>query len=202
MVLFAAKVKGQRLQHLRNLAGLSRQDFCKQYNFNPRTLKSWELGDYKGIPESSATKVLISYLKEGVKCRLEWLMDGSGEPPILHQKKQILRELEIFHKNNAKGIDLLLNDDAMQPYFYPKDYVAGIKRIDREIQGLIGKNCIIETDDNQILLRQLEMGAKKNHYNLTCLNPNTSSLSLQNVKVKSAAQVIWMRREEILSTTR
>lgn len=199
MVLLAAKAKGRRLQHLRNLTKLSRQDFSKRYGFNSRTLKSWELGDYKGIPESSAAKILIAYLQEGIQCRLEWLMDGSGEPPILSQKKQIPRELETFRKNNAKGVDLLINDDAMQPYFYPRDYVAGIKRMDHEIQNLVGLNCIIETDDNQILLRRLEMGTQKNHYNLTCLNPDTNVSSLQNIKVKSAAQVIWVRREESTS---
>jgi len=202
MPTITGKAKGLRLQHLRDLSGLSRQELCKQYGFNPRTLKSWELGDYKGIPESSAAKVLIALLKEGVKCRLEWLMDGSGEPPMLNQKKQILRELETFRKNNAKGIDLLINDDAMQPYFYSGDYVAGIKRINHEIQNLVGLNCIIETDDNQILLRQLEMGARKNHYNLTCLNSDTNASSLQNIKIKSAAQVIWIRREELSSPTR
>jgi transcriptional regulator with XRE-family HTH domain len=192
-----SKAKGHRLQHLRNLAGLSRQEFCDQHGFNQRTLKSWELGDYKGIPESSAAKVLIAFLKEGVKCRLKWLMDGSGQLPILDQKKQILRALELFRKHNPKGIDLLINDDGMKPYFYPGDHVAGIKRIDHEIQNLIGLNCIIETVDNQILLRHLEMGTQKNHYNLTCLNPNTNIAPLQNIKVKSAAQVIWIRREEI-----
>lgn len=196
MPQIAAKTKGHRLQHLRDLAGLSRQKFCDQHGFNPRTLKSWELGDYKGIPASSAAKVLIAYLKEGVQCQLEWLMDSSGQPPILDQKKQILRALELFRKYNANGIDLLINDNGMEPCFYPGDYVAGIKRTGEEIRDLTGLTCIIETVDNQTLLRHLEPGSKKDHYKAACLNPNANISPLQNIKPKSAAQVIWMRRKE------
>jgi len=193
-----AKAKGRRLQHLRKLAGLSRQQLCDAYTFNRRTLKSWELGDYKGIPATSAKKVLKAYLQEGIQCELEWLMYGTGHPPVLNQKNQILRDLETFRQNNTNSIDLLVNDDSMEPCFYPGDYVAGIKRTDEEIKPLLRLNCIVETEDQQILLRKLDTGSKENHYTISCLNPNTKTSSHKDIKLKSAAQVIWMRREEII----
>ena len=191
-----AKAKGRRMQDLRNLTGLSRQEFCDKYNINRRTLKSWELGDYKGIPENSAAKVLPAYLKEGVRCELQWIMHGTGQPPTLTQKKQIEKELKMLKQNDPNYIILLVNDNSMEPYFYPDDYVAGIKRKGKEIQNLIGLNCIIETTDKQALLRRLEAGSKKDHYNASCANQ-----TLKNIQLKSAAQVIWIRREETTTTS-
>ncbi|MGD9153174.1 MAG: hypothetical protein PVG30_05930 [Gammaproteobacteria bacterium] len=188
----AAKAKGHRMQHLRNLTGLSRQEFCDKHKINRRTLKSWELGDYKGIPKNSAIKVLATYFEEGVQCELQWLMHGTGQPPTLTQKKQIEKEIEMFKQNNPDYIILLINDSSMEPYFYPKDYVAGVKRKGKDIQNLIGLNCIIETTDEQVLLRHLEAGSKKDHYTISCANQ-----TLKDVLLKSAAQVIWMRREEL-----
>lgn len=188
----AAKAKGRRMQHLRDLSGLSRQEFCDKYNINRRTLKSWELGDYKGIPENSATKVLDSYFEEGIQCELPWLMHGTGQPPTFTQKKQIEKELEMFKQNNPNYIILLINDRAMEPHFYSKDWVAGIKRQGKDIQKLIGLNCIIETADEQVLVRHLEAGSKKDHYTISCTNQ-----TLKDIPLKSAAQVIWMRREEM-----
>lgn len=190
-----AKTKGRRMQHLRNLTGLSRQEFCDKYNINRRTLKSWELGDYKGIPKNSAIKVLAAYFEEGVRCELQWLMHGTGQPPTLTQKKQIEKELEMFKQNNPNCIILLVNDNAMEPSFHPKDYVAGIKRKGKDIQNLIGLNCIIETTNKQILLRHLASGSKKDYYTISCANQ-----TLKDVPLKSAAQVIWMRREGKPST--
>ncbi|MGD9107775.1 MAG: hypothetical protein PVI75_01210 [Gammaproteobacteria bacterium] len=188
----AAKAKGRRMQHLRNLTGLSRQEFCDKHNINQRTLKSWELGDYKGIPENSAAKVIAAYFEEGVRCELPWLMHGTGQPPTLTQKKQIEKEIEMFKQNNPNYIILSINDNTMEPYFYPKDWVAGIKRKGKDIQTLIGLNCIIETSDERILLRHLEAGSKKDHYTISCANQ-----TLKNVSLKSAAQVLWMRRKEL-----
>jgi len=190
-----AKAKGQRLQHLRNLADLSRQEFCDKYTFNRRTLKSWELGDYKGIPKNSAVKVLAAYFQEGIQCELQWLMHGTNQPPSINQEKQIAKELEIFKQNNANSVVLLVNDNSMEPYFFPGDYVAGIKREENDIEALVGSDCIIETTDKQILLRHLEAGSKKYHYNISCANQIQ-----KNIQLISAAQVILMRRKESPTT--
>lgn len=201
MATIASRAKGERLQHLRNLTRLSRDEFCKHHNFNPRTLKSWELGDYKGIPKSTAARVLLAYLKEGVQCDLEWLMEGINIAPNLEQKQQIERELEMFRFHNGNSVDLLISDNSMEPYFHAGDYVAGIKYTDQEIEKLCGSNCIIGTDDGQILLRRLEAGSKKQHYNLNCLNQNSETQNLADNKIKFAAQVLLTRREGLPATS-
>jgi hypothetical protein len=216
-----AQARGFRLKRLRLLAGLTRQDLLIKYNIKPNTLKSWEVGCYKGIPQESAKKMLAIYQQEGVVCSLAWLMEGTGMlpnmvatfslleqtqasdssrdfyPQIALEEKQILTELMTFRKQHDNSVDCIVNDNAMEPCFFTGDRVAGVACSEVAMDSLIGKICIVGLQDGSLLVRRLMIGTKPHHYSLQALNQNMTiaHTSLKNSKLQFAAEVIWVRRK-------
>lgn len=223
-----AQARGLRLKRLRLLAGLTRQDLLIKYNIKPNTLKSWEVGCYRGIPQESAKKMLAIYQQEGVICSLDWLMEGVGMVPnviaaftsldqkqmesssvisqshIEREEKQILTELMVFRKQHDNSVDCIVSDDTMEPCFLVGDRVAGVACSETAIDSLIGKICIVGLQDGILLVRCLMAGTKPHHYSLQALNPHTTALNatLKNNKLQFAAEVIWVRRKNKIYRTR
>jgi hypothetical protein len=74
--------------------------------------------------------------------------------------------------------------------------VAGRRTSIEKLAGLVGKDCIVQTGQNGVVLRQLRMGSRPGVYTLVCTNPDTSVVEkvLCDEDVFSAAEVIWSRR--------
>ena len=221
--LKSPETKGYRLQRARKIANLSRRDVSVKYDFQIDTYKGWELGKHGGLTIQAARKIVTMLAKEGVSCSLEWLMYGIGEGPHViefiypnqHKKsttsistfepltnndenKQIKKELVLFHKGTIDSIAVCIEDDSMLPFYHIGDHVAGSKHYDKKIKRLLGLNCIIQTANNDLLVRQLNAGRTKNLYNLTALNPLTKIKDpvLYNVELINAAPIIWTRRRK------
>lgn len=218
----SAADRGKRLKSLRTLAGLSRKALEQKYEISASTIQSWEDGKAGGLTEKGAWRVVSALRKEHVQSSVEWLLYGAGIGPKLvtgetgiineatpdyqstmpkgvsADDNAIMQELLAFRKYNAAAVDMIIIDDAMAPIYQAGDYVGGKKRMKESINALIGLDCIIETAQGEILLRRLKNGTKSEHYTLANINPDSvlPQPMLYDVKIISAAPVIWHRRKD------
>lgn len=216
----SAVARGRRAKLLRNMTTLSREEISHKYPYlKANTLKSWEIGREGGLSEKGARKLIEMALAEGIFCAYEWLMYEIGEwPRIIYYKKtgglsqaletypinsntsswnhHITDELRLFKIHQPNAIYVQIEDDAMEPFYLIHDIVAGNAQSETELQSLIGKNCIVQLTDGKYLARNLRQGKSAHHYNLFCLNSNTTQEELvhNNVELLCAAEIIWHRK--------
>ncbi|HVV68588.1 MAG TPA: hypothetical protein VHE99_06110 [Gammaproteobacteria bacterium] len=207
--------RGKRLEVLRRMVRLTRKEFTQKYGISANTIESWETGKYGGLTIQGAQRMLPAFRREGIYCTLNWLMHGVGQPPRLtnlqfsdtHESEQpsspqladaITQELLTFRNCNGDTADLLVNDDGMEPRYKKGDYVAGIRYTGTKIQYLVNQDCIVQTKNNEVLLRRVKLNSEPNRYDLLCTNLEsvvpTSTLYAQTLTW--AAQVIWHRHHD------
>lgn len=211
---------GERLRRARILAGVStRREFEEKHCISANTLQGWEQGK-NPLSEKGARRVIEAFKKEGLLCSLEWLIHGHGMPPRpyemvsaglrkelhadssfmdfnLREEQAIYKEIQLFRQQNMNSIVLSISDDSMEPYYSVGDYIGGCQITNDNIAGYLNSICIIELENNLILPRYLQAGKQPNCYTGSCTNPRTAAtpLNLYNVKIISAAPILWHRRK-------
>jgi len=213
------KARGLRLETIRQSLHLSRNDFAEKLGVSRYTIQNWEINKNGGLSEDRARHVVKALKGMGIQCSFEWLMHGIGlaptvadlilgeitlsQQPKLDRSKEtdefslIAAELRLFREHYpGKTIDLVVADDGMEPKYNKGDYVAGIKYVKNQITHAVGYDCIVQTADNDLLLRQVKKGSLEGHYTLVCTNYNTSVVKplLYDVQLVMAAPVVWMRK--------
>ena len=211
----SSQAKALRLKRVRNLGNLTRRDIEDRYGINLNTYKGWELARHGGLSRKGAKQIVEILQNNGVMCSIEWLLYGVGEKPQLIDQFEVREEtagydttlnnsevdkqiIQVFKHGYKDTIDLIIDDDGMEPYYSIGEWVLGVKRFGKEIKKFVNKNCIVQTASESVMLRHLQCGNKKNVYTLTCLNPNTfvEQPVLYNVELISIAPIIWIRRRE------
>lgn len=210
-----------RLRRLRNLANLSRRKLCEGADINLNTYIGYEVGRYGGLTENGAEKAVRYLVTQGVRTSYDWLMHNLGASPTVvpvehhpaitdpahpsrsnskQEMQHIAEEVHLFYRHYQCAIDLRIDDDGMLPQYEIGDHVAGVFYAGSLINDLIGLDCIVKTSDGQVLVRHLCEGRSKDHYTLVCTNPKTTFTYpvMHDVKLISAAQVIWHRRVSIV----
>jgi HTH-type transcriptional regulator, cell division transcriptional repressor len=213
------EARGKRLKSLRMMAGLSRKALEDKYDVSASTMQSWEDAKAGGLTEKGAKRAIEVFRQEGIRCTVDWLLYGIGLPPQLSDKlfqqqmqlqeaiedrievteeRAIVNELLAFRQHNPDAVEFIVPDDGMAPLYYKGDYVAGKRRYNEAINNVVDMDCIIETKENEVLLRRLKLGTQASLYTLVCLNPDAtvSEYALHNQEILSAAPVIWVRRKD------
>lgn len=200
----SAESRGKRIRFIRdNLLSKSREEFCKSAGVTAQALKGWELGWGGGLTQQGAEKFVKRVKELGVYCTEDWLLHGVGKAATYLTKdldiqdsdeRHIAKELLLF-KELQNSIDAIIIDDAMIPLLYPGNYVGGIHT--KNIDSIIGKECIVVDEHDEIYVRLLKHGEELGRYNLYCLNEHTSveKKEIHNVSIKMAAPIIWIRRQ-------
>ncbi|MBM3887410.1 helix-turn-helix transcriptional regulator [Candidatus Dependentiae bacterium] len=207
------EMRAKRLKRVRNLANLSREQMCEEGNINRYTLIGWENGRFAGLTTSGAEKVVAKIKKEGVHCTVEWLMEGEGpEPSVnpipqmpenellnLSEEVAIAYELAFFKAKNLNAVDLAVEDDGMAPKYSVGDVVAGKKKMGKDIQLAVGRDCIVETTEGERLLRNVRKGKHPQTYTLICSNASIKNKDfvMPDVKLIYAAPVVWHRTKDV-----
>lgn len=209
------EARAGRLRKLRNMANLTRDNFCENGKIALASLKRWELAYYGGLPVDGAKKIIDRVGREGIVCSLEWLLHEIGNPPIINpsfrkgltpleplsssenssasnEEKLITNELLLFRQNHQHTIDLKIIDDGLFPKYKIGDYTAGIIMPVAAIEQLLYQDCIVQLGNGQVLLRNLRKGSLPNHYSLVCTNEQTTAKEplLQNVEITAIAPVL------------
>lgn len=216
-----ADARGKRLKSLRMMTGLSRKALEEQYSISASTIQSWEDAKAGGLTEKGAKRVITVFKREGIRCSIDWLLFGIGFPPQLSNKlfdesddgegeggnvaietpsedRAIVNELLVFRQNNPDAVEYIVADDGMGPIYGAGDYIAGKRRLSSQIESVIGMDCIIETQENEIMFRRLKRGSKQGTYTLVATNIDTTVAKpvLYDRELLSAAPVIWHRRKD------
>jgi transcriptional regulator with XRE-family HTH domain len=207
-------IRAKRLKRVRNLANLSREELCADGTINRHTLIGWETGRFAGLTFTGAEKVIEKITEKGVHCSIEWLMDGIGAEPSVNpisaiefdqavdlpEKLIMDYELACFKAKNPQAVSLIVADERMAPQYQDGDIVAGKKRTGAHMAATIGYDCIVETEQGEVLLCHLRKGKYTNTYTLACNNPSMQKKAFvrSNIKLIFSAPVIWHRRKDIL----
>ncbi|MCL5260076.1 MAG: hypothetical protein M1561_00110 [Gammaproteobacteria bacterium] len=215
--LSSPKARGKRLRLLRRMSGLTLNQLADKYDIGISTIKYWECAKSEGLSAKGAKKILSAMLQEGINVSFMWLMYGVGLPPhfidarfcnqeltnslnnssSLESEASITDEISLFCNKIPNSITLTIFDDSMEPLFTSGDGVGGKRLYGSDLTKAIGKNCIIETADNQIICRKIAQGNGAENFNLFSINPHTVANPpfLYDVKIVSAAPIvrIWKR---------
>jgi transcriptional regulator with XRE-family HTH domain len=158
--------RGKRVKVARTLARMTRKALMDRYDLNVNTLQAWE-GGINCLTEKGATKLVTAFQKEGLIITTDWLLHGDAdlqpleEAPAVHDyfslgdDMRLLQEIEFFKKLNPQGISTLITDDTLEPFFSRGDYVAGILYPTPKWNELIGRFCILHTQDGRVLVRKV-----------------------------------------------
>lgn len=213
----SAKLRGKRLRLIRKMSNLNLNDLANKYNFGISTIKYWECGKGEGLSIKGAKKIIKAMQSEGVQCSYAWLMNGIGLQPqfvdvclsnkvkqsklsdsnIYEEEKSIDQEIALFCKSISDAVTLNIFDDGMEPIYCYNDSIGGKRVYDQDLHSVMNKDCIVETEDNQILCRRIAQGNDKDSFNLYCINSSTKANppNMYNIKLLSAAPIsrIWKR---------
>jgi HTH-type transcriptional regulator, cell division transcriptional repressor len=210
------KAKGLRLKKAITSSFLGSKAFSQKYGFNYATLKSWLSGLHGGIPMRRAVGIAKALEAERIGCNPEWIMYGIGQEPY-HidtnnsrqlsptfpsktdtEEQRIAKELDDFCQYYKNAVYLTVADDGLFPCYRQGDLVAGIKYFEKDIRKLVNLDCIVQLEgDDTLLLRNICQGTTKDTYTLACRNKDSTAKKavLYDVKLISAAPVIWVRRQ-------
>lgn len=187
------KAKGLRLRYLREYTGLARAEIAKIAGVTYGTYKDWEIG-YFNVPRRRIEKMIDELCCRDFVCSAEWVEHGAGLFPAWSENKKIKAELEVFFNVNPNATSFEVSNQSMFPIYQCGDIVAGIKYEGNDVQSAMNKDCIIELEDETILFRNLKKSNKQKLFNLISTNLNSENPIISEVKIKSAAPVIWIRR--------
>lgn len=211
------KARGKRLRLLRKMSGLTLDVLAQKFHFGTSTIKYWECAKNRGLSSKGAKKIITAMQHHGIQCSYMWLMHGVGLPPqffdvrfhdsskavtgidqvAYDEEKSIAHEIALFCERIIDAITLTVFDDGMEPIYSAGDSIGGKRLYGDDLVKSIGKNCIIETVDRQLLCRRIAQGSEVDSFNLFCINPHAlaNPLHLYNVKLLSAAPIsrVWRR---------
>lgn len=214
----------ERARSLMEMLPISFREFCKKSGIPYATLQHWISVDKNGMPESAVKEFIKKLTTFGIHCSFEWLAYGTGPQPqalnflssASHSIKeeqennkstaemdQISTELSFFMHQNKDAMDFVVPDDTMEPRFIKGEIVAGI-RCYNKIEKLMGTDCIVLLENGDVYLRTIRQGSLPGRYNLTHTNLQTTEpvSFFNNVKLVSAAPIIWARRKKYYNFSR
>lgn len=210
---------GSRLKFAREkLLKLSRADITKKYGLSSDTLAAWENGK-NPLTEKGLDKCIKIFSNESLIVSREWILTGKGVDPSFKfdlnkyfknmpteqsdEKVEdailLAKEIEFFRSLSSDSVTGLISNEDMLPLYSRGDYVGGRLLFGEDISACIGKDCIINTEDGAVYIRRVVRNADNETYNLVCLNPSYNGNPepvIFGVKIKSAAPIVWHRRQE------
>ncbi len=212
--LSAAEERGKRLEMVISMSGLKVIEFAEMSKIGVSTLRNWINGRASGLSEKGARKVIGFVMqKRGINCQLPWLMNGVGPLPRFDQTQcSEVRELsadmspEVRYKNLSQEVKAFLNcypnsistvleDDSMEPFYKVGEHLGGILLTSDSFNEAIGKDCIVVTEEEGVLVRRLARGGEDGVYTLFCLNPDTHVFPpvVTGIKLKGVAPIyrVW-----------
>lgn len=202
------KERGERLRRVRNLANLSRKDICARCDININTYIRWEVGQYGGLTQKGAEKIIYFLSKEGVYSTVDWLMKGIGPAPHISINQlaeenttqiedSFSKEIKFFLNVNSGSIIFEIKDDTMFPQFNIGDFVGGICKYENNILETIDLDCIVKLTTGEMLARNVRRGKISEKYTLVSLNINSKfndSPVLYDQSLIYSAPIIWHRK--------
>ena len=187
---FIEQSQGQRLKYARQLTTLSAIDFSKTHNIAYNTLIAWEY-DRRNLSQSKATYLISCLNTHRVFCSEDWLLSGAGHPPSVNSNTpnstleemqptelSLFSEIDYFKKCNPNALTVVIQDDAMLPFFEIGDYVGGVPF---EVEQYNGSFCIVK-DGSETRVRRL-YSISDDEISLVAINSSSRARSPVNMSL-------------------
>lgn len=146
MIHGTSQTPGMYVRILRVLLGLSREEFCKQYDININTLTSIEL-DRIVISKKQKEKLAQAFTAEGLTLSEKWLEEA---PQLLIPEFQHTLSIEHFFSlfPKQKCLNTYVADTTFLPFYDIGDFLYGVsKPYDLCLQQF----CLVEKTDQNII---------------------------------------------------
>jgi len=148
-----------------------------------------------GQGHDATTEKLLNPLIQG---RIESYVDESKNIPNLagtfvnqptNNTFTLNNEISFFKKNIPDAEVVMIKDNALLPFYYPGDYVGGIYSSDKTFVSLIGKMCIILTDQGDLMTRKIFKYSGNSSFFIGATSPLEIEESLSIVQIANAAPI-------------
>lgn len=201
--------RGKRITELRKQTKQSRRVFAEKYGLSENTLKAWEQGVQGGLTEKGAKTLVQIFRREGLPCSLEWLLNGKRLPidvavksnkqvfnEFISGKNALAEEMALYKKCHPNAVFMTIEDDSMLPTYEMGDMIAGIPIPQKDFLLAVNLICIVETEDEEKLVRRVVPGNQPNSFHLYCTNLESRMERpiLYDVGLISIAPVNWHRK--------
>lgn len=201
--------RANRLKQCRSMLKKTLKELGDTHKISIGSLSNWESGA-SPISEKNVHKIISLLAAEGLICTKDWLLEGRGDIPYLltsslsfDERKDepfditnqflIYKEIESFKKAHPEMLLTLVRDENMAPFLRIGDYVGGPTISPEVYFKEHGNICIVETEKNHFLVRQLFL--QKGLIFLLSMNQSTENhLLLLEHEPLSVAPVTFMRR--------
>lgn len=94
--------------------------------------------------------------------------------------------------NGGEAIAVEIRGDFMSPAYRNGDVLIGAKSIGRNVDNLIGLDCIVMTENGHHYIKILQRGVARGTFTLRSLVPGRPDV--EGVKVAWAAPITWIKR--------
>ncbi|AZL16116.1 hypothetical protein [Rickettsiales endosymbiont of Stachyamoeba lipophora] len=203
-----------RLNYLRTLTRLSRNEIFKKYNIPEITLRLWENGKIP-ITAKGIKRCLALYAQEGLIVTEEWLKYGKGSKPLFDANlwQAPLLSQNDFNSDTSRNINDLSQDAAflkelhpslmifniidenMSPIYNVGDFVAGFIT-ETKLQELNNTDCLVWLGNGNLVFRRVIITSDKTS-NLTIINPfvKINEPIIYNADIKQIIPIKFHRKK-------
>lgn len=141
-----------------------------------RTSAAYLLGDDKPKPVSIP---IVGYAS-----------GGEGWTPC----DNLNEDLEIDFASSSL-ISIEIRGDSMAPVYRDGDFLICDRMNGASIHNIVGRDCVVYTQNDEAFIKILKKGSSPSTYHLRSYNPVYPDI--EDVKIKWAAPIIWIKRNNI-----
>jgi phage repressor protein C with HTH and peptisase S24 domain len=115
-----------------------------------------------------------------------------GEENPAYIQGKIKEELQLFQTMHPDNLVCLIDNDSMHPLYYTGDIVAGEKLTGKNMELANGIDCIVEIEENKLVVRRIKIARFTDSFDLYVINPEASLEfpPLRNIKINALAPII------------
>lgn len=203
---------GIRLKVLRQMTGLTLEEFGQKFKITPSMCGRYERGETRMRQDTCWAVITQLFVEFNISCLLKWLLRGEGNGPVYIKSKeasltelmegddhsteaQILVLAQLYKNINSEKIMLcVVRDRFMNTLFSKSTLVGGViiplNNVD-ELRKINNHYCILETKKNKQFVRIVTYDVKTNCLSVNSGNPVRSSIfSINNLNVIAKVSMI------------
>jgi repressor LexA len=139
--------------------------------------------------------VTVAYILEGQAPEFQRVVvigeSAAGETWTPHDNGTQTSEIEL-RMEGGEAVGVTVRGDGLSPAYRDGDVLMGAKSLGRNVDNLIGLDCIVMTEDGRRYIRILERGIRPGTFDLRSII--VGKPDLKGLRVAWAAPVTWIRR--------
>jgi hypothetical protein len=139
--------------------------------------------------------VTVAYILEGQAPEFQRIVvvgeATAGENWVPYESGKGRADVEL-RIDGGEAVGVTIQGDALSPAYRDGDVLIGAKSLGKNVDNLIGLDCIVMTEDGRRYIRILQRGAKHGTFDLRSII--VSKRDVEGVRVAWAAPITWIRR--------